>query len=237
MENLKHVLSRGSSLLPHRKVAVPCRLAPEMRMQVYMDSELSLPLGVAEPRTVQTFKSHISSGDVIFDIGAHIGTYSILAASVTNTTIHAFEPHPYNIKRLQENIKLNDIVDRVGIIESAVWKSDGEVKLTIGSNNTTHSVVKDAIPNETITVESISLNTYCEPNEITPDIVKVDVEGGGEGVVAGADRILSMSRPVWIVEYHTEHERKAFVSAFNHHNYDVAHINGRTIKAVPAGQR
>lgn len=237
MDYLKQALAHGSSLLPHRKITVPCRLAPEMRLRVYMDSEMSLPLCLAEPETFRTFMNLISPDDVVFDIGAHIGTYSIHAASVTNTDIHAFEPHPDNIKRLRENIGLNNITDRVRVIESAVWKSEGEVKLAVKSSDTTHSVVKDAKPNRTITIESISLNTYCQENNITPDIIKVDVEGEGEDVIAGSDRILAMSRPLWIVEYHTDRERDAFITAFNRHNYSVQHIEERRLTAIPADQR
>jgi len=77
----------------------------------------------------------LGSGDVCLDIGAHIGAFTILAAS-HGARVYAFEPVPENYALLVENIALNYFQDRIMAINSAVWSSDTQKSMVIPPGNT-----------------------------------------------------------------------------------------------------
>ena len=60
-----------------------------------------------EPFTVQWIERHIRRSDVVYDIGANVGTFSLIAAKHKGATVVAFEPGYANFARLCENIQLN----------------------------------------------------------------------------------------------------------------------------------
>lgn len=67
------------------------------------------------------------AGDWIIDAGAHIGTFSILAAKLyPDTPVVAVEPLPENLEILQKNIALNMLGGKITVIGKALWSTDGE---------------------------------------------------------------------------------------------------------------
>ena len=61
-----------------------------------------------EPWTVRWIEDSIRKGEVLYDIGANVGTFALLAARSRGATVVAFEPGYANFARLCENIQLND---------------------------------------------------------------------------------------------------------------------------------
>lgn len=214
-------LSRATSYLPHIKLPIPYRLAPRRSLKVYLDSELGLPLNFREPKIQEFFTDKLDDYGVIFDIGAHIGTYTILATRSQGVDVHAFEPHPTNVRRLNENVEYNGLIDQIETVSGAITDSNGEIELVVGNSDTTHSVVSDV--GESVVVDSTTLDTYCDDHTPYPDLVKVDVEGGGNLVIDGASEILKQ-HPDWLVETHSEEEKGAFVDAFESNGYTVSRI-------------
>lgn len=217
LNGLKYI----TSYLPHIKVPIPYRLAPNRSIQVYLDSELGLPLNVREPQIQRFLKNKISEYNLFIDIGAHIGTYSVLATRERNVDVHSFEPHPTNVERLRENIGLNKLHDQVSVVPKAVGDSDGKVKLAVGGNNTTYSLVDEG---EQITVECVTLDSYCRRLGDYPDLIKVDVEGAGALVVEGTSEVVK-SHPDWLVEVHSEDEKVAFRRIFESNRYTITQLD------------
>jgi FkbM family methyltransferase len=60
-----------------------------------------------EPWTIEWLRSHLRRGDVLYDIGANVGVFSLIAALETGARVLAFEPGFANYARLCENIHLN----------------------------------------------------------------------------------------------------------------------------------
>src|SRR5262249_5095539 len=60
--------------------------------------------------SVKLLRSLVRSGDIVFDVGANIGAYSIPLARAVGSSgvVHAFEPHPHIRDRLIENIAMNN---------------------------------------------------------------------------------------------------------------------------------
>jgi hypothetical protein len=92
-------------------------------------------LGGYEQEKQELFSSIVKPGSiVVFDIGANVGFYSLLASVLTGPTGHlfAFEPLPRNLRFLRRHLQLNDL-DNVTVIDAAVSRENGEVRFENGS--------------------------------------------------------------------------------------------------------
>src|SRR5262245_18214846 len=82
----------------------------------------------------------LRSGDLFADVGANIGSYTVLASGVVGCRTVAFEPDPTTAVALERNIRVNNIADRVDVRVSAVGEKNGEARLSIGLDTQNHIV-------------------------------------------------------------------------------------------------
>src|SRR4029078_426269 len=110
--------------------------------------------------------------DLFLDIGANVGTYTLLASGVCRAKAIAFEPDPRAAEALRRNIELNRLNERVGVHQVAVGPSEGYVNFTVG-RDTENTIAK---PGENCqVVRQIRLDdVVCGLN---PTFAKIDVEG------------------------------------------------------------
>lgn len=180
------------------------------------------------------FLDVVDAGNSVFDVGSHIGYYALLALTRTNVTVHAFEPHPGNLERLKETIRINDIGDDVTVVGKAVSADEGQVKLLESELETMHTIAESVGMAASRTVDSVTLDGYTgEGVEMDPDVVKIDVEGGAAKVLEGASELIENANATWIVELHDDAERQAFDAKFGDGEYKVSHITGRHCLARP----
>ncbi len=137
-------------------------------------------------------------GDVVADVGANIGVYSMLAASLVGPegSVVAFEPDPFNIERLRRQVQRNQL-SQLHIVEAAVAECVSELFLKAGKDSLSSVAMS---PREGIPVAAVSLDSYFESRQ-PPVYVKVDVEGYEEAVVRGASSLMHRNFPlVWQLE-------------------------------------
>jgi hypothetical protein len=86
-----------------------------------------------EPLVWQHIMAQVKEGDVIADIGANIGLYTLAFAKRCGRSgkIYAFEPDPENFEGLRENIMLNQLQDSVELIPKAVGHENGHILFKI----------------------------------------------------------------------------------------------------------
>lgn len=90
-----------------------------------------------EPEVTEVFLSHVMPGDVVLDIGAHIGYYTVLAArSVGNEgRVIAFEPDPQNYSLLVKNVAKNGYRNVTAVQKAVSWNSGyAQLYQTAGSS-------------------------------------------------------------------------------------------------------
>jgi len=138
-------------------------------------------------------KRLLAKGGVFLDVGANIGSYSLVASEQSLAKVHAFEPHPATFRFLLENIRLNRR-SNVSALNLAVGKTDGEVLFTNSPGSPTNHIVSDADGPGSIRTMCIRLDTFCRNRDTLPDIVKIDVEGFEYDVLMGAGDILPRFR-------------------------------------------
>jgi FkbM family methyltransferase len=130
----------------------------------------------------------IRAGELFVDVGANIGAYTVLAASIPGVRCAAFEPAPETFARLTENIRVNDFGSRVQANQLAAGAEDGEIVFTKGLDSVNHVVGPDDNPRDGIAVAVRRLDTVLRSEN--PVVMKIDVEGYEMRVLQGAEALL-----------------------------------------------
>ena len=126
--------------------------------------------------------------DLFVDIGANVGSYTILACSAVGARGVAFEPIPGTYRRLVENMRLNHLDDRVLCVNQGVGAQPGEMTFSSDSDTTNHALAAGERLDGSVTVQLTSLDIAL--HGMSPSLIKIDVEGYESQVLEGAQQIL-----------------------------------------------
>lgn len=156
------------------------------------------PTMKGETDVLEEVLSTLKSDDVFYDVGANVGLYTCFAGRKTsNGHVVAFEPHPLNVGRIEENARLNDL--EVMIHGVALAEEDGSATLEVDADVTgvVGHVDKEAEGVGTSTNPEIELRRgdgMVESGDIpAPNVVKIDVDGGEADVISGLEETLGAS--------------------------------------------
>lgn len=134
-----------------------------------------------------SFLLHVlTENDLFVDIGANVGSYTVLSAGVIGAQSYCFEPVPQTYERLVSNIKLNNLESKVTPFNLALGESKGEILFSSDLNCMNH-VITDVDTLNTITV---SVSTLDQELKDIPFLIKIDVEGYEMAALEGAKNIL-----------------------------------------------
>lgn len=157
-------------------------------------------LGSYEMRKRLAFEDEISKGGVVFDIGANVGYYSLLAAVLVGDEgkVYAFEPLPRNIYFLRRHVELNHL-DNIDIIEAAVSDHTGAASFDLGASSAMgHLSDKGEIEVHLVSLDELLRSGALQP----PDYMKIDVEGAEFEVFNGARKLIQQYRPILFLDTH-----------------------------------
>jgi FkbM family methyltransferase len=129
----------------------------------------------------------LREGDLFLDIGANIGSFTVLASGVRRASTWAFEPDPKTVRYLKRNIAINHLDGLVTIYEFALGSTRGEVRFTVGLD-TVNKVITSGNYNTRI-VSQETLDNIVDTIS-RPMMIKVDVEGYEEELLKGAENVL-----------------------------------------------
>ena len=168
--------------------------------------------GYSEPETARFVMDYLKPGMTFWDVGAHLGEYSLLAARNVGETgrVHAFEPQPKIFEFLQSNLATNQ-VRNVTVHQFAVTDQTGVSELSIHADPAqTYLTPQGCSPGTlgAILAPATSLDDFYRSSGRAPNLIKVDVEGAERLVLRGAVSLLRLpapSAPVWVIEYAPEH--------------------------------
>lgn len=158
------------------------------------------------------FVLHALRPDELFvDVGANVGSYTVLAGGAVGARVVAFEPVPEARGWLEQNVGINRLGERVEVRAVAVGDAEGEVRMTCDAD-TMNRVVGGEHPGPTVAVPLGRLDALLADHEPSrPAVVKVDVEGHERAVFEGARATLGQSELVGLVLEHgagPEEERR-----------------------------
>ena len=129
-----------------------------------------------------------SPADLFVDVGANVGSYTLLACSVRGARGICFEPVPLTYQRLLDNLRLNDMTERVRAFNLGLSDRQGELRFTVGENCMNHVLADGERSADAVKVDVVPLDSILESE--SPTAMKIDVEGFESAVIDGASRCL-----------------------------------------------
>jgi len=183
-------------ILPNEKVIEVQGFKIKVVTQGYI-GDISTELlfkGIHEPLTTKLFKRYIREGDVVVDIGANIGYFTLLASLLAGIKgkVFAFEPEYNNMLQLDDNLRLNHFTN-VTPIKVALSDYNGRTKLFLSSSeNAKHSLIELREHDGTTLVDVAKLDDILPPN-MKVDFLKSDTEGNELQVLKGAKEVIKRS--------------------------------------------
>ena len=158
-----------------------------------------------EPDTLDWVDEHVQAGDVLYDIGANIGQYALYAARRVHCEVLAFEPEALNFAKLNRNIVVNELSDRITAYCLAIAARTALETLYVQRFTSGASLHAWGTPQTQgerpfepqhrqgsmgVTLDDLTGTFGLR----VPDLIKIDVDGIEEQIVAGAPRTLADPR-------------------------------------------
>ncbi|MEW6418725.1 MAG: FkbM family methyltransferase [Nitrospirota bacterium] len=205
--------------------------------------------GNLEPGLVKLFKSYVKDGMVVIDVGANVGLYTLIAASLIGNEgkVYSFEPTPRTFDLLKNNMQVNGFLesDRIILRQMAVMdRSNKKIKLYIYKNNLTHNTL---FPNpedtDFIESETTSLDDALS-NESRVDIVKIDAEGSEPFILRGMKKMIEKNPQITVfMEFAPVHLRRAginekgFIDEIHDYGFSIKRVDDLTGEILPISQQ
>lgn len=175
-------------------------------MKLDLDDMAQVPLfyNIYEWRDTPTIEALSTGSNTILDIGGNIGQMALLFAKFAKK-VFTFEPIPETADRLQENINLNNLGERIVLSNVALTNFIGKISFGLppaGNRGTGSTVITEQSKNRLIEVDAITLDEFIRSNKVTKiDLIKMDIEGAELFALQGMREMLTApDKPIIILE-------------------------------------
>ncbi len=174
-------------------------------MRISDNSLYEYTLKEYEPDVVRQFSSAVKPGDIVIDVGANIGYYTLTAARAVGAggKVYAFEPDPTNFQMLTENVKANSFTNVVAI-QKAVSGTTGTARF-LQKKASTHSLfdhpmapTKESTSINTIALDDF-LNTLSPADQQKIALVKIDAEGAEALILEGFANFIKRANTLTLI--------------------------------------
>lgn len=144
-----------------------------------------------EKEESERFLGLIEKGDVVFDIGGQVGYYTLLALQGGAGKLYAFEISRAYRKEIKRQVSIAGLRNRVEIIAAALGERDGKEVMFQDYFGKTK-------------MRGCALDTFCKERNISPNVIKIDVQGQEIAVLEGMRETLKKHRPRLMVMLYEE---------------------------------
>jgi FkbM family methyltransferase len=173
---------------------------------------------VYEPVFYKAFVEQVGEGMTVFDVGSHVGFFTLAAAKRVGPEGHvfSFEPTPCTGDILTAHVRFNRWSDRVTVVKQVVSDVEGTITFYTRDDHPTMAAsltrfnVEEAIKLESpqgarvqqLDVPSVTVDSFCRTINAKPDVMKLDVEGAEFKVLLGARNLLREGGVTILCEVH-----------------------------------
>lgn len=172
-------------------------------------------------------------GDVVFDCGANIGLFSLLAAA-KGCKVFAFEPAPDALEYLKQTARIHPSIE---IQETATSDRSGTTRISLSQGNNTSSSFVLPVEGDTFEITTTSIDDFVEMRKLpSVDFIKADIEGAERLMLAGAVETLRRFAPkLSICTYHLPDDKEVLESLIRqaNPNYVIEHRWQKLYAHVP----
>ena len=193
-----------------------------------------------EHETMDFFRRSINPEDTVLEVGGHIGYISLYLSSLVGSKgkVFVFEPGSNNLPYIHNN---TSHAENIKIVEAAVSNKVGlacfyEEELT-GQNNSLRNDYQQFQDNRIRAnsdisysereVETTTIDSYCQTENLTPGLIKIDIEGAEFDALSGAIDTISSCHPILVIEI-TEDKDKVY-DLLKSHGYLLYNDKGTPI--------
>jgi FkbM family methyltransferase len=193
--------------------------------------------GEYEPLTTKLLSDIIKPGDVVVDVGANIGYYTLLFSRLVGNAgkVYAFEPDPTNYGYLLKNIELNGYKNIIAE-QKAASDVSGKIRLFLHETNPGGHTITNAYDGlKSIDVKCVTLEKYFNGHMRKPIFIKIDVEGAEDRVLRGAGDIVD-GKTGLLLEFNTDLmvinniDGEHIIKSLRDKGYGVVGVNEKTKK-------
>ncbi len=209
-------------------VVLPIREGVLQGKKWVVTSGIRFVRGTYEPAKTEAYVSIIKQGDVVFDVGAHVGFYSAIASQLVGETgrVFAFEPHPLLNRFLNRHKQLNHL-NNLEIITTAIGEKRGQVRFETRCGLGTGHISEEG----SITVPVTSLDELVAQGRLPlPNVIKMDVEGAEEYALKGAVKTIEQCLPTILVATHGAEPHLFCTEFLTQRGYTLQVLNPDAIK-------
>ena len=209
---------------------------PNKGLKIFMSFDVSprMWFGIDEPWVARSAMEHVRSGDIVYDIGAHIGYTALLYAQRVGIhgAVHAFEILPTVVENyLQQTIQANALQNIV-THDVGLSNQDQTISLPIGETLMTS---QDSEAREGQQVEACRVTTldrYMNIHKLPlPNYIKIDIEGAEVDCLMGGRDTLHKAKPLMMIEFHSIDLLQAGFSLLNEWGYRLETQQGEVVDA------
>lgn len=185
-------------------------------------------LGSYEYNKRLAFERLVDPDMVVYDIGANVGYFTLLASGLTGPEgrVVAFEPLPRNIRYLRRHVQINHL-ENVKVIEAAVSDHDGDGYFDLGPSSAMGRLAVDG----KLKVQMVSLDTLLAEGQLAPpDVIKLDVEGAEYDALRGGWKLLETHRPLLFLDTHGRKAHHFTVALLDELGYCFEILDGKSLQ-------
>ncbi len=199
-------------LLPDVIVTVPIVLGPlrGLLIETNLRWERQFIYGNYEFEMMKAIQDFVKPGDVVYNVGAHVGYFTLLISILVGPKgcCFAFEPSPPVSQRLEANIHTNKwkLDANVQIMKMALFDEVGEREFFLGGSTSTGRLTrfpKNVRREKLVVVPLSTIDTLTKAGIPAPQVIKIDVESAEDHVIRGAIHTLKKAAPVLLCEIHS----------------------------------
>jgi FkbM family methyltransferase len=230
MHSLLHaVMERVFKSRPVWLVPVPAGPLAGIKLELDMQWERQFLVEGFERHVVETLQGLVYDGLVCFDIGAHVGFYTLVLARAVapHGRVFAFEPNPLITVRLERNLERNaqQVATPMTVMQVAIADKNEQRRFFQGTGTSTGRLTKfppGRSEAEYFNVECVTLDSLVYDRRLPePDLLKIDVEHAEDQVIRGMTRLLRDHPPTILCEVHDALEGQDLFSALYGAGYSL----------------
>ena len=185
--------------------------------------------------TYEQFGVCLEDGDVVFDLGANVGVFSVFAAR-KKCSVYAFEPVGYIYDLLCRTLELNSAQDIVTTVNMGVSDQYGEADIFLSEVNIGANTIMGKGENGQ-RIKLTTIDQFVKDNQISKlDFIKADIEGAERLMLEGAKETLKNLRPkLAICTYHNPDDKDVLTSLIREANpaYKISYSSHKLFARCP----
>lgn len=188
-----------------------------------------------EPETFELWEKLIAPDSHVWDIGANIGLYTLVACAGVSSkgSVKSWEPAPETFQTLQNHVNWNNMAEKCQLIQEAIGNVNSELVFSIEPDSTTNRLGTTKESKRSVKVPVRTLDYWLDQVGPKPSLIKMDIEGAEVLAFQEADRLLREVRPTIVLAVHPQFAPEygattsVIVSALKRNQYDCYNGDGK----------